>query len=228
MMPRVRRLSRAVALSLLAAELVACGGTIYFNGSGPSPTPQPTFAAIQPASPLPADVDAMTALEQRPMRLPVLAPNASCPVSSSGGTGLNSGLGLGPLYLSGGLGSWYSGGQEVGLIVAPKYSGPLLVRSTQFGGDGTSKITLADMPAQYRDEMVAKWRQHGVLVVFAIHATGGGLYLPAVISSSFWRAWEGSLSTDGPGCFALQVDGDLFTEFIVISVQAVAQRPPGP
>jgi hypothetical protein len=220
--------SRALAVFLVAAGLVACGGTIYFRGSGPSPTPQPRIAAIEPAPPLPAGTDAIIALSQRPMRLPVLAPNASCPVSSSGGTGLNSGLGVGPVYLSGGLGSWYSGGQEVDLMVDSKYSGPLLVRSSQLGSDGKAKVTFADFPALMRDEMVAKWRQHGVLVVSAVHATGGGLYLPAVISSSFWRAWEGSLSTDGPGCFALQVDGDLFTEFIVISVQAGAQRPPGP
>lgn len=224
-MSGLRSLGRAVTLFFLATALVGCGGTIYFRGSGPSPTPQPSIAAIEPASPLPADLDAITALRQRPLRLPVWAPNASCPVSSSGGAGLNSGFGVGPAYLSG-QDSWYSGGQTAAIMLDSKYSGPLLVRGAQLDGDGKLTVTFADLPSSTWEVAADKERQHGVLLVVAAHTPGGGLAMQAVISSSFWRGWLGSLSTDGPGCFALQVDGDLFTEFIVISVQAGAP-PPG-
>src|SRR5260370_14548378 len=42
----------------------------------------------------------------------------------------------------------------------------------------------------------------------------------AVAPTSFWRAWIGRLATDSAGCFRLQVDGDVFTEFIVVEVNA--------
>jgi hypothetical protein len=65
-----------------------------------------------------------------------------------------------------------------------------------------------------------------VAVVPAIHTTGGGLYLVAVAPTSFWRAWIGSLATDSAGCFGFQVDGDVFTEFIVFEVNP-GNPPPG-
>ena len=136
----------------------------------------------------------------------------------------NYGAGVGPAYLSG-QDSWYSGGQAIVLMVGPQYSGPLLVRTFQLGGDGKSTVTLAD--SSWRNSgTVDKERQHGVAVVPALHTTGGGLYLGAVAPTSFWRAWIGSLTTDSPGCFGLQVDGDLFTEFIVFAVNP-GRPPPG-
>ncbi len=44
--------------------------------------------------------------------------------------------------------------------------------------------------------------------------------------TSYWRATFGRLSSAGPGCFGLQIDGDTFTEFIVVEVNAGA-APPG-
>jgi hypothetical protein len=222
-MPGLRALKRLAVASALAASLSGCGGTITFHSSDPSPTP--TFTADLPASPLPAGVDSLTALSQRPMRPPALAPNAKCPESSLADLGAvapNYGFGAGPVYLSG-QDTWYSGGQGAALMVDARYSGPLLVRGFQLSGEGISKVTLAEslgfLPAD-------KERQHGVAVVPALHAAGGGLYLEAAVPSSFWRAWFGQLSTDSPGCFGLQVDGDVFTEFIVFSVKA-GTPPPG-
>lgn len=146
---------------------------------------------------------------------------SSC-ASSSG-----SGFGAGPVYLSG-QSSWYAGGQAAILRVDSKYSGPLQVRASQFGGDGTSLITLAPMNldptalAGLRD----KERQHGSIVVSAAQTTQGGLELEAVPSSPLWREWFGQLSTSGPGCFALHVAGTGFTEDIVFAVQA-GPAPPG-
>jgi hypothetical protein len=104
------------------------------------------------------------------------------------------------------------------LMVDSKYSGPLLVRTFELGGDGKATVTLADAPSSADANTADKESQHGVSVVPALHTTGGGLYLARVAPASFWRAWFGSLSTDGPGCFGLQVDGDVFTEFIVFAV----------
>jgi len=122
--------------------------------------------------------------------------------------------------------SWYSGGQVAILMVDSKYSGPLLVRTFQLGGDGKSTVTLADFPPSDNANASDKERQHGVAVVPALHTTGGGLYVGAVAPTSFWRAWIGRLATDSPGCFGFQVDGDVFTEFIVFEVNP-GNPPPG-
>ncbi len=161
---------------------------------------------------------------------PTLAPNETCTASSMvdsrsevnplGSLAPNYGAGVGPAYLSG-QDSWYSppGGQVTILMVDSKYSGPLLVRAFQLGGNGKSTVTLADFlsPDPSTGLPVIK-QEHGVAVVPALHTTGGGLYLGAVAPTSFWRAWYGLLSTDSPGCFGLQVDGDVFTEFILFVV----------
>jgi hypothetical protein len=135
------------------------------------------------------------------------------------------GFGSGPVYLSGQL-SWYSEGQVVSLIVDSKYTGPLLVRGSELGGDGLLRITLADLPPTDLANIAAKESQHSVAVVSAVHTPEGGLELPADLGSPSWRAWYGRLSTDGPGCFAIQVDGTAFTEVIVFAVHA-GPAPPG-
>jgi hypothetical protein len=209
-------------ISLLGAGLVACGGAMYLGSSDPPPTVIPT----ELASPIAAGTDAMTALNQRPMRPPALAPDALCRPSSTvdlSPVAPNYGQGVGPVYLSG-QDSWYSAGQAAFLMVDSKYSGPLLVRGFQLGDGGESTVTLTETPSA--EGAVDKERQHGVAVVPALRTAAGGLELQAVIPSSFWRAWIGVLSTNGPGCFGFQVDGDVFTEFIVFQVHA-GTPPPG-
>jgi hypothetical protein len=151
-----------------------------------------------------------------------LASNANCP----GSTETDKGFGAGPAYLSG-QSSWYAGGQAAILRVDPKYSGPLAVRASQLGGDGTLQITLAaeNLDPTALAGLVVKERQHGTMVVSAVPTTEG-LELQAVPSSPLWRAWFGQLSTDGPGCFELRVDGTAFTEVIVFAVHA-GPAPPG-
>ncbi len=224
-MSAVRSVTDFVALVSLAAGLAGCG-EVGFRGAVPPAHTQsyPT----EPASPLPAGVDAMTGLQQRPMRPPTLPPNVTCSASSTADLGAvapNYGAGVGPAYMSG-QDSWYSGGQATVLMVDSKYSGPLLVRTFQLGGDGKSTVTLADSPSSDNANFAYKERQHGVAVVPALHTTGGGLYLGAVAATSFWRAWDGRLATDSPGCFGFQVDGDVFTEFIVFEVNP-GNPPPG-
>jgi hypothetical protein len=208
---------------MLAFGLAGCVSEVgVFPGRSPAP---PTVIPNEQAAPIPAGVDAMTGLEQRPIRPPVLAPDAKCPASASvdnGSVAPNYGQGVGPLYLAG-QDAWYSAGEVAILMVDSRYSGPLLVRGFQLRG-AQSTVNLADMPPA--EVPVYKESQHGVAVVQAVHGAGGGLELQAVPPSRFWRAWFGVLSTDGPGCFGLQVDGDLFTEFIVFPVLA-GKPPPG-
>jgi hypothetical protein len=159
-----------------------------------------------------------------------LASNAGCHVSPMvhfANTAPDYGFGAGPAYLSGQTG-WYSGGQAGILMVDSTYSGPLLVRASQFGGDGTSQITLIaeTLPPSASAADAAKERQHSVTLVSAVHTTDGSLQLQAAPSSPLWRAWLGRLSTAGPGCFALKVDGTGFNEVIVFAVRAGA-APPG-
>jgi hypothetical protein len=228
-MPVTRSVTDFVALVSLAAGLAGCGGVVGYPAAV-RPAHTQSFPT-EPASALPAGVDAMTGLQQRPMRPPTLAPNGPptlapneiCTASSMADLGSlapNYGAGVGPAYLSG-QDSWYSppGGQVAILMVDSKYSGPLLVRAFQLGGTGKSTVTLADFPSPDPSTGLPVIKQeHGVAVVPALHTTGGGLYLGAVAPTSFWRAWYGLLSTDSPGCFGLQVDGDVFTEFILFVV----------
>ena len=172
--------------------------------------------------------DPMAALSQRPLNLPVLTSTASCPASpmvNFGNTAPDYGFGGGPVYLSGQSG-WYSGGQAAILMVDATYAGPLLVRAFPLGGAGRSQITLADLPPTDMANIAAKESQHSVAVVSAVHTPEDGLELQADLASPSWRAWFGRLSTSGPGCFALQVDGAAFSEVIVVYVHG-GPPPPG-
>jgi hypothetical protein len=224
-MSAARSVTHFVALVGFIAGVAGCGVVGYPAAVPPAHT---QVFRTEPASPLPAGGDALTGLQQRPMRPPTLAPNETCSASSTADLGAvapNYGAGVGPVYLSG-QDSWYSGGQGTILMVDSQYSGPLLVRTFQLGGDAKAMVTLADAPSSDNANAADKESQHGVSVVPALHAIGGGLYLAAVAPTSVWRAWFGSLRTDGPGCFGLQVDGDVFTEFIVFEVNP-GNPPPG-
>src|SRR5712664_1347641 len=114
-MSAARSVTHLVALVSLAAGLAGCGEVVGQPGAV-RPAHTQSFPT-EPASPLPAGVDAMTGLQQRPMRPPTvaahpgLAPNETCTASSMtdlGPLAPNYGAGVGPAYLSGQDG-WYSG-----------------------------------------------------------------------------------------------------------------------
>ena len=225
-MSAARDVTHFVALVSLAAGLAGCGEVVGYPAALP-PAHTRSFPT-EPASPLPAGVDAMTGLQLRPIRPPTLAPNETCTASSMadlGSVAPNYGAGVRPVYLSG-QDTWYSGGQAALLMVDSQYSGPVLVRSFQLGGDGKSTVTLTDLPSLDNANATDKERQHGVAVVPALHTNDDGLYLGPVVPTSFWRAWIGQLATDSAGCFGFQVDGDVFTEFIVFEVNP-GNPPPG-
>ena len=150
--------------------------------------------------------------------LPGLASDPRCTVSPMGALP-NPGFRSGPAYLSG-QSAWYAGGQVAIIRVDPSYAGSLHVRPAQQGGSGTSQITLAEMNLSPNSlaGMAAKERAHSVVLVPATHTSDGGLELQAVEPLPLWRAWIGRLSTSGPGCFELQVDGPALSEVIVFTV----------
>ena len=219
----VRGLPRLLVLLSLAAGLIGCARTIGYPGALP-PTCTESIPS-QSARPLQADADALTGLEQRQIRPPAPAATGNCASSSGSLAGApDYGAGVGPAYMSG-QDAWYAAGQAVVLMVDARYSGPLLVRPYHLSGGGTT-VTFVDMQGLSLANATEKEEQHGVSLVTAAHTSTGGLYLAAVTPTSYWRAWIGQLSTDGPGWFGFQVDGDQFTEFIVFQVNA-GNAPPG-
>lgn len=205
--------------------LAGCGQTIGYPGALP---PAHTAAyRSEPASALAAGADPMSALLQRPIRPPAPQSDGSCVPSSDGDLGSvapNYGAGVGPAYLSG-QDAWYAGGQVAVLMVKPGYSGPLLVRPFVMGGAGNGVLTLTDFSG-LNPETDLKEKEHGVLVAPVVAAPGGGMFLPAVPVTSYWRAAFSRLSSNVAGCYGLQVDGDSFTEFIVVQVNP-GNPPPG-
>src|SRR5450756_1584639 len=96
-----RSVTHFVALVSLAAGLTGCGEVGYRGAVPPAHTQS---FRTEPASPLPAGVDAMTGLQQRPMRPPTLAPNETGSASSTADLGAvapNYGAGVGPAYMAG-------------------------------------------------------------------------------------------------------------------------------
>ena len=123
--------------------------------------------------------DPMAVMNQRPLQQPVLAPNASCPASSMVnlmGAGAGYGFGEWPVFISGQT-TWYAvTGRHAHR--GSSYSGPLLVRAFQLGGDGRLKITLAEddlSPAALAGSKATA--QSSVEVVSGIHTAQGGLEL---------------------------------------------------
>jgi len=74
-MSAARSVTHLVALVSLTAGLAGCGEVVGQPGAV-RPAHTQSFPT-EPASPLPAGVDAMTGLQQRPMRPPTVAPSAS-------------------------------------------------------------------------------------------------------------------------------------------------------
>lgn len=221
----VRGLPRLFVLLSLFAGLIGCGRVVGYPGALPPSCTE--SIPSQSAPPLQAGADALAALEQRPIRPPAPAATGNCASSLgslAGGVSPDYGAGVGPAYMSG-QDSWYAGGQVVVLMVDARYSGPLLVRPYHLSGGGTT-VTFVDMQGVSLANATEKEQQHGVSLITAAHTSTGGLYLAAVTPTYFWRAWIGQLTTDGPGWFGLQVDGDQFTEFIVFQVNA-GHAPPG-
>jgi hypothetical protein len=173
------------------------------TGLPPATSPTP--------SPSPPQVD-WSALTAKPVNLQPLASGAQCPVSPTvdlavkgqSGKWPNYGFGQGPAYVSGQF-MWYSAGpQAILVLVDPKYTGPVLMRSRRldgtgllaFSGQGSTSLPDAD-------------------------AVG----LAQTSSPPYWGTWNGSVTPSAPGCYGIQLDGTSFSSVAVISV---SKGPPPP
>lgn len=142
-------------------------------------------------------------LEARPMQLSQLASGQQCPtgkpvrlaVRTSSGKWPNYGFGSRPVYLSGQTAFYAGGDQVVVLLIDPKYTGALLVRSNRL--DGTGSLSLREIGSSSSTTEV---------------------WLPKTSSPPDWGTWEAFMAVDVPGCYAVQFDGGSFTESVVIRV----------
>ena len=188
---------RLFSLSHLRVRVGA--GVVVIALAGCASAPQ-TAAATPPTTPTAsASPDSVESLAARPLKLPALPPNSSCPISPGGdfanppGHKLPGyGYGPGPVFLTGQI-EWHSGEYAL-LLVAPNYNGPLVVRGRQLdGSSGTA----------FRTEQ------------------GNATITDGAIAPGQWRSWGGRVT--GPtGCYGLQADGLGFSEVIVFYIN------PGP
>jgi hypothetical protein len=168
---------------------------------------EPSVCRARDLPPASADSPLPGAL-RRPLKLPILGPGQSCPVTQGGffdtaffgGVALGTGpvrplgrvtaAGEGELGPSPNPAGWY--GFKTLWFSAPSYPGPWLIRGAQL--DGMGRVIFGEQPAVSQ------------LVVPPIPTLNGG---------GGYRTAPGGTYVRGPGCYAWQVDGLTFSYVIV-------------
>ncbi|HEY4865464.1 MAG TPA: hypothetical protein VIK45_08140 [Candidatus Dormibacteraeota bacterium] len=197
-----RVLALAVFLVFMAlAASIALAGHVLRDNSGPaSPSPQQVAKEL-------------AQLRQRPLNLPALGPNGTCPE-----TPLNQTVSRplyanhGPIYGEGGPevtgdhGYYY----HVTWLSDAKYKGLALVRGRRL--DGAEQIifagplaagsfvttdTIGGTSTRFFDELVLP---------------------PGPQSGSAWRQWPVLQGVPSAGCYGFQLDGPVFHDFFVVNV----------
>lgn len=230
---RTRRWMAGAAGVLTLAAAVALPGLTLVGDEKVAPAgPKPTVSPTPPAQTPSLDPKAALAALRRPLSLPTLAPGQRCPVSQTrrfpGGGGYSGpfdAAGPGPVYLAGGSpvefeyppppDSSYAGsrwgGQKVVWVIDSKYQGPVLLRGAQLDGPRGLRF----------DRYIGAFGYAG--------GSGSGPYRelayldPGVPGSGSLRSYPSSVRLRGPGCYAVQVDGEDFSEALVF--RAVLQQP---
>lgn len=225
---RRQRWSVAGVAVAAAAVLFGTAGVATLHPSGPT---DPVGAPRSPSArqPSPSTPEAPFATEavrvlaplRRPLALPTPARGAACPVgtrrtfpSGGGFTGTFSGVGPGPLYLTGDgtvsfvyppdASSGYEGtgwgGSKV-IWAIDRYDGPLLLRGARIDGDSGLRF------------------DHYLGAVGYVGDAGDGkawtelAYLGQ--EGETLRTYPSAVRLRAPGCYAIQVDGTDFTEILV-------------
>lgn len=186
---------------------------------------------------LPADVTSQrtataeaaiwTMLEQRPLRLPALAPGSPCPVTPgrqidpafgpAAGTGPVFAVGIGPdgvlpyvdpaRWAGGGTGTTWGGGSIYWAI--REYRGPILVRGRQLDGPHAVQFNGGLDQRNNPGPNLAAAPPIPMLRLLI----GAGNPWSTAISNARMQV---------PGCFGLQVDGQTFSETIVFQAVPIA------
>jgi hypothetical protein len=213
---RVRR--RATVLASAAAVAVLAAVPIVVLDDDPSET-GPAVSAPTPCVGTECDTAAIADAIRKPLDLPTLAAGESCPVGGQttfpAGAGFSSrftAIGPGPLYLTG-TGVLRARGQQsqkVIWVVDADYGGPLLLRGDRIDGDGRLDFIHYLGAAGYTGG-AGDDSPHASLL-YPRSATGEA---PARILQDY----PSGVFVDEPGCYAIQVDGEGFSETLVFRVE---------
>jgi hypothetical protein len=190
---------------------VAC--TALISGCSLAPSQPPVSSTTPSASQMASST--LADLTSRPMKVPHLAPGATCPQSkmSRASPYSGDGLGTGPAYA-------ITGGQDlvadpnvvtkVLWVVDPKYGGPVRIRGAQL--DGVHGLLFE-----------AGGNHWSGAPVKTLERSSGAVNLEAgTPTGAPWRYWPSYTYAESPGCYAWQVDGLSFTELIVVAVHQPA------
>jgi hypothetical protein len=157
--------------------------------------------------------DPFPALRQRPLQLPLVRSNGSCPTTHAREIDYPTRkllvFGNGPVYvqmlqirqdgmldLTRLLQSDGFYGIKAPWFSEPQYMGPILVRGRQLDEAATNRL-LFGYDEGGRHQL---WQEEMRLNDSC---------------SSGWCSWPGAISISGPGCYGLQIDGEGFTYFII-------------
>jgi hypothetical protein len=231
---RIRLRRRAGVVGAAAAVALAIMLPLGLIGSGPSYRHPPVAGGPTSAPPTPPDQHAFCASAncvpqnvlqaiRRPLHLPSVAPGAACPTSpvrrfpaGAGFSGPFRATGPGPLYvawLTGPNGTirlsdrqdgWFH--QKVIWVVSGDYPGPLLLHGGRVDGPGQLQfihyLGAAGPPGNGP-------HGHGfrrlLYVRDGLHAT----------AQHVTESFPSGISLTSPGCYAIQVDGEGFSETLV-------------
>lgn len=203
---------RAVLVFAAAVTLTACGSTSSRNN-----------ATLTPSNSLPtalATPDAWAGL-YRPLALPSFDPDEGCPAtpSTSAPERIGPVLGDGPIY--------------------PAFLGPTGVFSLEMDTPGNEPRRIEGRDWWGRKTLwLSDERYEGIALVRGRRIDRGGEVLfsagnhPAFASElrltveawvyggapSGWREWNTGVFYSEPGCYAFQMDGESFTNYVVVEV----------
>lgn len=216
------RLRLAVVAAVAALTLAQTGCTVLDVEPTPGQSASARATPVGPdTSPTPGIPDAWEPLLRRPLQLPSVRSGEPCPTTKSSATPdwIGPVLGDGPIYPAF-LGSegvftvgsffvheqagWYTAvdwyGKKTLWVSDASYHGIALVRGWRLDGTGGVRFTEGPGP-----------------LVPALRLTLDG-WVTGHGAEPGWREWNTGSWFTGPGCYAYQVDGDSFTDVIVVEV----------
>jgi len=226
---RTRRRAAVAAGAVAVALAVVLPTTLLNPGRGSNGGPAasaPSGGRSTGCSPDGCDPAAVAAAIRTPLWLPTVSPGEGCPVSprrtfrgGAGFSGAFSALGKGPLYLAGpvlrsgavqlGQGGPHWQETKVIWVFGRDYAGPVLLRGGRIDEPGPLRFQHYLGAADYPASAPASARHRSVLYV------RGGLHARA---ADVLDSYPDEVSVAGPGCYAVQVDGEGFSEHLVFRV----------
>jgi hypothetical protein len=227
--PRARIWRAAIVSSAFVALLAVLGSNaawrhdalaLFFGTPAPMQTPTAFPLATLRPSPRPED---WALLEERPLRLPALAPGRPCPRTQGDMVNIDTdqAVGFSPVYAVFGGGSLAHGvlryqdagflgaggardwsAQSVTWFIRPVYSGPAIVRGRQINGPNVLRFN----GGLDQQQVVGSWSQAPLLAELRLLGNADGVS---------WFYWVSYLRLRAPGCYAYQVDGITFSYTII-------------